>query len=264
MRPVKYRLYIDEVGNPGLRAGTLHPNERYLSLTGVVAELDHVDQVMAPELDKLKRRYFESHADEPVVLHRKEIVNKKHPFQSLRDPSAEEAFNADLLRLLESLEYRVITIVIDKQEHLQRYQVWRYHPYHYCQEVLLERYVLFLERLGAVGDVMAESRGGKEDRRLKDAFHGIWKEGSSFVSADLFVQRLTSSQLKVKPKANNIAGLQLADLLAHPSFKAMLCRIQDQPLPENFGAKVAQILLDSKYHRSPRGKIDGWGCKWLP
>ncbi len=79
-----------------------------------------------------------------------------------------------------------------------------------------------------------------------------------------FAARLTSRQLKVKAKANNIAGLQLADLLAHPSFRATLARHQGEPLPNNFGGQIAQILEDSKYSRSLRGRIEGWGRKWLP
>ena len=74
----------------------------------------------------------------------------------------------------------------------------------------------------------------------------------------------TSKELKVKLKANNIAGLQLADLIAHPSFKATLARHQKQPLASNFGGQIAQILEDMKYYRSPDGQIDGWGRKWLP
>lgn len=261
---MKYRLYVDEVGNSGLGAKLQHPNERYLSLTGVIIELDHVDADVAPQLEALKRRYFKTHVDEPLILHRKELVNKRYPFQSLKDPAVEKAFNAELLDLLESLDYTAITVVIDKHEHLQRYKVWHYDPYHYCQEVLLERYVLWLEHQTATGDVMAESRGGREDRRLKESFTRIWREGTRYVPATQLASRLTSKQLKVKTKANNIAGLQLADLLAHPSFKYILCRRQKVAQPQTFGAKIAQILVDRKYLRSASGKLDGWGCKWLP
>lgn len=176
----------------------------------------------------------------------------------------EKAFNADLLNLLRSVDYTTITVVIDKYEHLQRYEVWHYDPYHYCQEVLLERYVLWLEERDSSGDVMAESRGGREDRRLKESFSRIWNEGTRYVPATQFASRLTSKQLKVKTKANNIAGLQLADLLAHPSFKYVLSRHQRIAQPQTFGAKIARILVESKYLRSPSGKLDGWGCKWLP
>jgi hypothetical protein len=68
----------------------------------------------------------------------------------------------------------------------------------------------------------------------------------------------------VKSKANNIAGLQLADLLAHPSFKYILCRRQKVAQPQTFGAQIAQILVNEKYLRSESGNLDGWGCKWLP
>jgi hypothetical protein len=262
-RPLKYRLYVDEVGNSDL-GSSRDPNHRYLSLTGVILELGYVDAVVAPRLEALKRRYFVTHVDDPLILHRKELVNKRPPFDTLLDPDVERRFNADLLQLLQELDYAVITVVIDKLEHMQRYAVWRHDPYHYGQQVLLERYVQWLDRLSVQGDVLAESRGGKEDRRLKDSFERIHEHGTEFVGADVFARCLTSKQLKVKLKANNIAGLQLADLIAHPSFRASLARQQRQALAANFGDQIAQILEDQKYVRSPDGKIDGWGRKWLP
>lgn len=260
---MKYRIYVDEVGNSDLGASQ-DPNHRFLSLTGVIMELGYVEAVVFPALEQLKRTYFHSHPDEPVILHRKELVNKKPPFDALRDPAIEQAFNRELLDLLQQLEFTVVTAVIDKAEHQQRYQVWRFDPYHYCLTVLVERFVLWLKRHHAVGDVMAESRGGKEDRRLKDSFERVYERGSDYVHAEEFAVCLTSCQLKVKPKANNIAGLQLADLLAHPSFRATLARHQNETLPDNFGGKIAKILEDSKYDRNVRGRIEGWGRKWLP
>lgn len=259
----KYRLYIDEVGNSDLEASR-DPNHRYLSLTGVIIGLDYVDRIVAPEIEALKRRYFITHVDDPIVLHRKELVNKRPPFQALQDSEVEKRFNADLLALLERLDFRVITVVIDKLDHRERYLVWHYNPYHYCLEVLMERYVLWLHRYQVHGDAMAESRGGKEDMRLKCSFERIYEQGTGYVSAELFAERLTSRQLKVKNKSNNIAGLQLADLIAHPSFKATLARRQNQSLPQNFGGQIAGILERCKYNRSPSGRIDGWGRKWLP
>ena len=164
---MKYRLYIDEVGNSDLKASR-DPNHRYLSLTGVIFELEYVAETVQPMIEDLKRRHFSSHPDDPIILHRKEIINKRYPFTILRDKDTEEAFNVSLLHLIRSLEYIVITVIIDKLMHRERYKVWHYDPYHYCLEVLLERYVLWLTEAGFRGDVMAESRGGHEDRRLKD------------------------------------------------------------------------------------------------
>lgn len=256
-------MYVDEVGNPDLGA-SYDPNHRYLSLTGVILELGYVDDVAFPAIENLKRRYFGSHPDDPVILHRKELVNKKPPFTALRDPVEEEAFNEDLMGLIANLDYVILTAVIDKLEHQQRYRVWRFDPYHYCLSVLVERYAMWLRRKKVTGDVMAESRGGREDMRLKKSFASLREKGSEYIKAEEFDVCLTSRELKVKPKSNNIAGLQLADILAHPSFRSTLARHDGEPLPANFGGNISQILESSKYDRSPSGLIDGWGRKWLP
>jgi len=130
--------------------------------------------------------------------------------------------------------------------------------------ILVERFVLWLKRKNAVGDVLAESRNGKADMRLKESFNGIYNNGSDFIQPEMFSTYLTSKQLKLKPKAANIAGLQLADIIAHPSYRASLARREHQSLPDNFGGKIAAILEASKYDRSPVGQIDKWGRKWLP
>ncbi|HKI00995.1 MAG TPA: DUF3800 domain-containing protein [Thermoanaerobaculia bacterium] len=246
-------MYVDEVGNADLKSSN-DPNHRYLSLTGVVLDLDYVDRVVAPELEALKRRYFKAHVDEPLVFHRKELVNRKYPFHALREPEVEEGFNADLLFLLGKLHYKVITAVIDKQEYCKRYQVWQHHPYHYCQEVLVERYVASMAMVGKMGDVLAESRGTRADRELKDAYKNIYDHGTGWVEKEVFQARLTSKELKLKRKTDNIAGLQLADLIAHPSFKATLLRQSLEALPQDFGGRIAAILEAGKYRCSPTGR----------
>jgi hypothetical protein len=259
----KFRMYIDEVGNPDLGSSE-DPNHRYLSLCGVIMDLEHVDKVFFPRLDAMKKAFFGSHPDEQVVLHRKELMDRREPFEALRNPETERRFNTDLLALFHEVQYSVVAVVIDKLAHREQYRTWRADPYHYCLEVLVERFVLWLDRQGARGDVMAESRGGKEDRRLKDSFNRVYREGSDFVPAPKFAERLTSCQLKVRNKQIGIAGLQLADLLAYPAYKSALLRHQGKPLPEDFTGKVATILEKDKFVRSPSGVIEGWGRKWLP
>lgn len=188
---MKYRFYVDEVGNSDL-GSSLDPNHRYLSLTGVILELEYVDKLVFPTLESFKRNYFSSHPDDPIILHRKELINKKPPFHSLRDPETESDFNTELLTLLKQLEYIVITVVIDKLKHSQQYEIWHFDPYHYCLTVLLERYVLWLRKKKAIGDVIAESRGGKEDMRLKRSFRALIENGSDYLSQAMFSKYLTS------------------------------------------------------------------------
>lgn len=260
---MKHRLYLDEVGNSDMGA-SLDPNHRYLSLTGVIVDLGYVETVLHPRLEALKRQYFSSHPDDPVVLHRREVIQKKAPFDALRDPAVEQRFTADLMALLDEMQYTAISSTIDKLEHRQRYATWRYDPYHYCLHVIVERYVMWMRRRYYIGDVMAESRGKKEDMRLKKSFSGIWERGTDHMAASQFQAKLTSKELKVKPKSNNIAGLQLADVLAYPAWKATLARADVAQLPDNLTGRIARLLISDKFDRDQQGNVLGWGMKLLP
>lgn len=260
-----YRIYIDEVGNHDLHHAD-DPNQRYLSLTGVILESRYTLETLLPEMDQLKRDFFQRDPDESVIFHRKEMVNKRTPFHPLLEPQTEQRFNTSLLTKLARWDYLVITVVIDKRAHRDRYQVWHFHPYHYCLAVLLERYVLFLHYGDHRGDVMVESRGGREDGKLKESYARLYQRGTDNIPPERWQERLTSCELKVKPKKANIAGLQLADLIAHPSRREVL--IENQLLVDDrdtFGDQICAILRQSKYLRDQRtGRIQGYGKKLLP
>jgi hypothetical protein len=83
--------------------------------------------------------------------------------------------------------------------------------------------------------------------RLKSSFARLWKDGTEYVAPDYFQKVLTSKQLKVKPKTNNISGLQLADLIAHPSRNEIL---KEQGfLEKEFSLFVREVIkiLQKKY-----------------
>jgi hypothetical protein len=252
---MKYRIYIDEVGNPDLESSD-NPNHRFLSLTGVILELSYVESVVYPQMEALKASFFHSHPDEPVIFHRAEMVNAKPPFEILKDDAVREQFNQQLLALLSAWEYTVISVCLDKKKHKETYNTWRYDPYHYCLAVLVERFVFFLNRQNSRGDIMAESRGGKEDMRLKDSFVRLWENGTEYVAPEKFQRALTSKQLKVKIKANNVARLQLADLLAHPSRNEIL--LEQKLLGKELApfAKLVVDILKNKYDQQG-GRIFG-------
>jgi len=258
---MKYRIYIDEVGNPDLGSSD-NLNHRFLSLTGVVVELEYVRTTLYPQIEELKKTFFQAHPDEPLILHRKEILKAKPPFEALSNPETRRRFDEQMLQLLSTWQYTVISVCLDKKRHKDTYATWRYDPYHYCLAVLLERYVLFLKHRGCKGDVFAESRGGKEDMRLKKSFKRLWEEGSQYIEPTSFQEVLTSRQLKVKLKKNNVAGLQLADILAHPSRNEIL---EEQGLLGRqigpFARKVIKILQD-KYDQHS-GRISGAGKKFI-
>lgn len=257
-----YRLYVDEVGNVGMKPSA-DPQHNFLSLTGVIIHREHVRDVLNPVFADIKRRYARCDPDQPVVFHRKDLMQSLYPFRGLLEPEIRAAFDAELLRVLEDLEFEVITVVIDKAAHVERYGDWAHHPYHYCLQVLVERYAMHLNGVGAKGDVMAEARGKKEDAALAEVFRFAFEHGTVKLSNVDHQRALTSRELKIKRKTDNISGLQLADIVAHPSLKAMQHRREGKAMKEDFSAKVADILERKKYRRM-YGKIDGFGRKWLP
>jgi len=259
----RYRLYIDESGDHTYR-DIEDPAKRYLGLIGCFIEAGVYRTQFHPRLEALKQTFFPHSPDEPVVLHRKDLINRRGPFWRLRDPEYEQRINQALLDLLESQDYLLVMVVINKKSHIERYGAAAYHPYHYCLVVLLERYCGFLNRFHAQGDVMAESRGRKEDQQLKAAYRRVYENGTYFHEAEFFQRVLTSKEIKLKPKSANIAGLQLADLLAYPCKQEILVtegKIGDPG--DVFGKEVCR-RTEAKYnHHYFDGRVWGYGKVFL-
>lgn len=256
-----YRISIDEAGNHDLRSSD-DPNHQYLGLTGVMLRLEYEQGPFLQELNAIKMEIF---GTTEIVLHRREIVDADPPFQTLRNAEVRQRFNELLLRLLAESTYRVFTVVIDKKEHGRKYQVWRFHPYHYCLTVVLERYVQWLDRTGQVGDVLVESRGKKENIQLEKAYRFIYDRGTNHVPVRIFKTCLTSRQLKIQPKTANLPALQLADLIVSPCCRDLICMNTKTPMTADFGRRVVEVLRKNKYLKNPYdGSIVGWGTKWLP
>lgn len=183
----------------------------------------------------------------------------------MKNPLIEKAFNEELLCLIEKWEFKVIALVLDKLEHNENYENnWKYAPYHYCLEVLIERYRLFLKTNLVKGDVMIESRSGKEDMRLKKSYRELIENGTQYLKADELMEHLTSKEIKVRNKHSNIAGLQLADLLAHTMRRYAFQEIFDiNDEKTTFSDDILKVLKNNKIF-DYKGKMVGYGIMKLP
>jgi len=256
------RLYLDEVGNDDV----VHPAEQYLSITGITTKVSAHDNHITREIEQLKADLFGHYPPyRTVVLHCKEIVRKEGDFKILRDVAANAVWERRILDLIERLPYVANTVLIDKRAHVDKYTVWHYNPYHYCMRAIVERYVLWLKRHGETGDVVAEPRYKKVDKKLKASFQYIYRHGTEHIPPELIQRHLTSHEIKFEPKAANVCGLQLVDMIAHPSHQALKAKSSGVPMKPSFGSRVVEILLRSRYARHPYTRvIDGWGQKLLP
>ena len=193
------------------------------------------------------------------------MLRREGVFACLREPDIGPAFDAALLGLLSGVPYLASTVQMDKKAHLETYGVWHFDPYHYCLRCLVERYVLYLRNHQAKGDVVIEARFKKADKKLKASYEKIYLEGTENIPPRVIQSCLLSKDIMFETKRSNVAGLQIADLLAHPSARHMRFLRNGEDEPSDFGGSVAQILVEQKYTRNPQtGTINGYGRKWLP
>lgn len=249
-----YRMYVDESGDHtySVNGGD---GKRYLGITGIIFESQYYKEVFHPTLETFKQKHFPHNPDEPVVLHRKELINKSGPFWRLLDEKKEKSFNEDFLKLLSDCDYRIISVVIDKKAHVDRYETLALHPYHVSLIALLESYCSLLNFSNIQGDILAESRGGHEDLQLKEAYRTVYESGTTFRKNDFFQKSLTSKEIKIKPKSANIAGLQLADLLAYPCKNQILFEHKKiDKIGGSYAQKITEII-SAKYNKALEEKI---------
>lgn len=259
----RYRLYIDETGTQTLKKAHV---DRFLCLMGIVMLQETHDQTFTADVHKIKADMFGHTAETPVILHRREMVRGDPPFERLKaDPFFAVEFEDRWTALVEKSAYLAMACAIDKDEHVKKYVVWQHDPYHYCLEMLLERFVKWLVRHNFKGDVLVESRDKFADKRLKAAYRRFYDNGNSVVTAKSAQAVLTSKEIKFGRKSDDIAGHQLADSLAHPVLRYMKTINLQEPPASGFGARLVDLLKVNKLARKPKTDIiQGWGLKWLP
>ena len=256
-------MYLDEHGIETMSRLDLEES-RYLSLTGVIMDVSHARDYLVPAFNEIKARVFDKDPDSPIIFHRSDIRHSKGPFECLNDPTVRQKFDKDILEIFEKAEYRVITALLDKKA-IKKKDYWaKTHPYHVLMEIMVEKYAQLLERLNSVGDIMPEGRNKKQDKALQEEFSYYKKRGTRYAPVDLVRKSIPSSNLKFRTKKENVAGLQLCDLLAHPSHYTVRQCFGHKVTLAQFSGRVSKLLEDRKYDRSDRGKIDGYGIKKLP
>ncbi len=237
----KFRLYVDESGDHTFQLVD-KDNHRYLGLLGLWFNQDTPYKNFCRELSQLKQDAFGWHPDDPpICLHRKDLIDRKGVFRRLRDPAVNELFEGELLRIVKNARFLMAGVVIDKASHRTKTYRELFHPYHYCLTALLERYAGWLERQRHTGDVMAESRGGREDQELRSVFGSTMETGTRFHSSQRFQAALTSRDIKLKKKENAIAGLELADLLAYPLKREMIAEQRGESPPQDFSSALLDV-----------------------
>jgi hypothetical protein len=239
-------VYIDEAGDHSLE----REDEGFpvFVLVLMVCDIVTYTQNIVPVVYQLKMDYF---GHEGVILHSRDIRKAQGSFVFLNDPSNRQPFYERINRIMLEAEYRLIASVISKQKHKERYGKNAANPYELSLEFALERLIPLLEGAGQTEiQLIAESRGKREDGELELTFLRTVNNGTDYVSAERF--RRIQFRLYFLPKAMNIVGTQIADLAAYPIGR--YCIDKSKPNP-------AYEILQGKFYRG-RGAV--YGLKIFP
>lgn len=249
-------LYVDENGNHD-RNGS-----RYLALVGSAIRSCNYYGHFVPAFWRIKSEHLGETCDTPISLHERDIKEAIRGFERFSDPSKRLAFNRDRISLMRGTKFLCIGVVLDKNEHFEKWGGAAWHPYHYCAKAIFERFVLALRRWNCIGDIVAESRNPADDALLQGEFEQFC-EGSSDVSPAVVAKHITSRTISFRRKHDNVPGLQLSDMIAMPVRLDVLKEYgRLSAISDPWASRVCEVI-GPKYDCSPEGRRIGWGMKLL-
>lgn len=209
-----YRIYIDESGDHSYYDSP-NPGPRFLGLTAVAFRKPDYDPAVVESVEALKRRHFAYDVDRPPILTRKQVIERGSHFGVLRESARNIAWEEDLIAALSSFPMQVFTVVVDKKENREAIESGKLHAYNHAFIHLLSQIVMWLSmQQEGIADVMPEARGKREDKELQAVYGGLRQSGCESLPAAQFRDVFPEAELLIAKKESNIAGLQIADLLA--------------------------------------------------
>ena len=201
-----YVVYVDESGDHSL--ASIDPGYPVFVLALCVFHKRHYSEQIIPAIEKLKFNYF---GHDSVVLLENEISKQKGAFAFLSHRPTRVVFMERLNSIMDASNFILIACVVDKVR-LSRNEGANSNPYHIALGICLEALHGFLTEKGQENlrtHLVVECRGKKEDRELELEFRRI-RDGNNTGGQALPFDIVFAN------KQTNLAGLQLADLVARP------------------------------------------------
>jgi len=239
-------MFLDESGDHSL--SIIDPQYPIFVLGGVIVDKDYAEGEMTKRVREFKLNLF---GRDDLILHTADIVRNRNGFERMKDAAFRQRFLNELNALMQSLEYQIVACVIRKDVHLTRYGVAALDPYLLSLDILVERFCFEIGNRSSNGLIMVEKRDPTLDRELELAWLNLKIQGTRYIPARTVVERITG--LVARDKRDNIAGLQLADLVVSPIGRFVL----GKSVHEDFR------VIESKFRRR-QGDYRGAGLVVLP
>jgi hypothetical protein len=247
-------LFIDETGDHSL--SKIDKSYPIFVLSGIIVDENYHDGDLTKMLNDFKQKHF---GTSDVILHSQEMTHpqnaKSREYIKFMDVAFRRKFYKDFEHLLLQLDISVVACVIMKNKHFANYGLEARDPYLLSFDNLLNRLVFDLDD-NQRGKIIAESRNSVLDNQLEIAYLGSRVEGTNKVQPAEIKLKLDSS-ISFRQKSDNIAGLQLADMVASPIARHYLGK------PERLGHQLSYKSVFSKV-RNINGRWENIGITILP
>lgn len=238
-----YVVYVDESGDHSLV--NIDADYSVFVLALCVFHKRHYSEKIIPAVEKLKFNYF---GHDSVVLHENEIRKQKGDFAFLSHLPTRKKFIERLSSIMEASNFILIACVVDKTR-LSRNEGATSNPYHIALGICLDALFNFLGEKSQhqlQTHVVVECRGKKEDSELELEFRRI-------CDGDNPGKRNLPFDIVFADKKTNLAGLQLADLVARP---VGLNYIRPKQANQAFDLLKSKFYCDGGRHCVGRGYED--------
>lgn len=240
-------LFLDESGDHNLAA--IDPAYPVFVLGGIIADAAYAEGAMTDALNDFKRALF---GDTGIVLHTADIARNRNGFESLRDAGQRARFYRNLNELMRDLEYRVFAGAILKHPYRALYGAFAPDPYLNCFATLVEKFCANVVQSENGGRIIAEGRDPVLDRQVRERWDDLTTSGTPNCPPEQISGRIQG--LDLRRKADNSAGLQLADLVISPIGRHLI----GKPRHDDWR------IVEQKLLRNASGQYQGYGLTVLP
>ena len=241
-------MFLDESGDHSL--DKIDASYPMFVLAGSIFDLDYYKDVVEPETRKLKIKHF---GNDSVILRSYDIRKQKGNFTSLVDKKKREEFYEDMNTFLSLLDFKVTAAAINKTSLKSHYQQ-PHNPYELCLRFILERSIMFLGRSGESIMLRVESRQTHNDNELAKVYESFRNTNHKLFKKSEIQEKLLD--LSFNQKVQNIAGMQISDLVAYPIGRWVMDSTKENKPFE---------VIERKFHAGTRGQgYMNYGLKVFP
>lgn len=177
--------------------------------------------MLEKQIKELKQKFW---GDRKIILHSRDIRKCQNGFEILFDLDIKQKFYKAINTLLSQNDvYVIVSCSILKEPYIRQFGKLN-DVYGQSLSFVLERAIFCIDnqcpdKNGQITAIV-ERRGKREDKNLHMYYRQLLEAGTYWVTPERMKSRM--ADIEFKWKSEDIAGLQLADLIAYPLTRHVL------------------------------------------